>query len=157
MVALHLGSLGITSPDFESDGPIPERHTSNGENTSPELVFTNVPSGAASLAVVCHDPDAPATHGFDHWVLYNLPPDTERVGRGGHRFATEGSNSLGALGYTGPAPPPGHGVHHYFFHLYALDTELAADGGISRRVLLDLIDDHIVEQARVVGTYENAR
>jgi Raf kinase inhibitor-like YbhB/YbcL family protein len=154
MVDLHLGALSITSPDFDFGDPMSQRHVKDGENTSPELAFANVPSGTASLAVVCHDPDAPATHGFDHWVLYNIPPDADGVSRGGNRFATDGRNSLGELGYTGPAPPPGHGVHHYYVHLYALDTEPAVPGGITRLELLDLIDAHIIEQARLVGTYE---
>jgi Raf kinase inhibitor-like YbhB/YbcL family protein len=153
MAKMHLGALSISSPDFEPEGRIPERHTSFGEDVPPELRFDAIPSPTLSLAVVCHDPDAPLTHGFDHWVIYNLEPDQLDLGRGGDRRATEGTNSFGTLGYRGPAPPPGHGLHHYYFHLYALDTRLDATGGITRGELLDLIDDHIIEQARVVGTY----
>ena len=39
--------------------------------------------------------------------------------------ALQGRNSWSSgktIGYRGPAPPPGHGVHHYHFKLYALDT-----------------------------------
>jgi Raf kinase inhibitor-like YbhB/YbcL family protein len=153
MVTLHLGRLLVSSPDFDPEGPIPPRHAADGENTSPALEFSNVPPSARSLALVCHDPDAPATHGFDHWVLYDIPADATGVTRGGDRLATEGENSAGTLGYTGPAPPPGHGRHHYFFHLYALDVRLDAPGGLTRTKLLDLADAHIVEQARLVGTY----
>jgi hypothetical protein len=153
MSDMHLGALRITSPDFEPEARIPERHTADGDDVSPALVFESVPSAALSLALVCHDPDAPKTHGFDHWVLYDIAPDRTDLGRGGSRLGTEGQNSLGTLGYRGPAPPPGHGLHHYYFHLYALDTRLDAPGGLSRRELLDLADEHILEQARLVGTY----
>lgn len=152
MSDLHLGALMITSPDIEPEGRIPERHTSDGEDIAPVLRFHAVPPAALSLAVVCHDPDAPLTHGFDHWVLYNVDRDKVEIGPGA-RDATEGKNSFGTLGYGGPAPPPGHGIHHYYFHLYALDARLDAAAGLTRRELLDVIDAHIIEQARLVGTY----
>jgi len=33
-------------------------------------------------------------------------------------------------------PPPGHGLHHYYFKLYALDTELAVEPGLDKDALL---------------------
>ena len=86
-------------------------------------------------------------------MVYDLPSDTTGLTPGPQKQATEGRNSAGGIGYTGPAPPPGHGVHHYFFHLYALDTRLDATGGLTRSELLALMDDHIIEQARLVGTF----
>ena len=53
----------------------------------------------------------------------------------------------------GPAPPSGHGTHHYFFHLYALDTPDRAEPLPDRAAVLEAMDGHIIEQARVVGTY----
>ncbi len=153
MAYMHLGALKITSPDFEPEGALPERHTSDGDDIAPALTFEFVPSAALSLAVVCHDPDAPMTHGFDHWVMYDIAPERRNLDRGRERPATEGRNSFGTLGYRGPAPPPGHGVHHYYFHLYALGARLNAPRGLSRLELLDLADQHILEQARLVGTY----
>jgi Raf kinase inhibitor-like YbhB/YbcL family protein len=153
MPKMHLGALKITSPDFAAEERIPDLHTSIGDGTAPELHFEGVPDSARSLALVCHDPDAPMTHGFDHWVVYDLPPDVGTLAASPQKQATEGVNSAGDLGYTGPAPPPGHGVHHYFFHLYALDAALNAQGGLTRAELLELIDDHILEQARLVGTF----
>ncbi len=58
------------------------------------------------------------------------------------------------MGYTGPAPPSGHGVHHYYFWLYALDKKLDLKPGLTRNQLLDAIDDHIIVQSRNVGIYE---
>jgi hypothetical protein len=54
----------------------------------------------------------------------------------------------------GPYPPSGHGVHHYYFWVYALSDELKLKSGLNRAQLLDAISGHIVEQARLVGTYE---
>jgi Raf kinase inhibitor-like YbhB/YbcL family protein len=150
MSELHLGALHISSPDFGHGDRIPELHTSDGEDLAPSLRFDAIPSAALSLALVCHDPDAPKTYGFDHWVLYNLEPGRTDIEAG---RITQGRNSFGTLGYRGPAPPPGHGVHNYYFHLYALDTTLDLEEGLTGRELLARIDDHILEQARLVGTY----
>lgn len=151
---MHLGDLAIASPAFEHGGLIPRRHTAEGDDTSPALEWVNVPEGAQELALVCHDPDAPLTDGFTHWVLYGIRPDISGIPEeGGHEYVA-GVNDFGNEGYGGPAPPPGHGLHHYFFHLYALDTELDAEPGLRRDELLARIDDHIIEQARIVGTFQ---
>lgn len=151
---MHLGDLAITSPAFEHGGPIPRRHTAEGDDTSPALEWVNVPEGAQELVLVCHDPDAPLTDGFTHWVLYGIRPDITGLPEdGGHEYVA-GRNDFGDEGYGGPAPPPGHGLHHYFFHLYALDAELGAEPGLRRDELLARIDDHIIEQARIVGTFQ---
>ncbi len=55
----------------------------------------------------------------------------------------------------GPAPPPDHGTHHYYFWVYALDDELELEPGLDRRALLERIEDHVIEQARLVGTYKH--
>lgn len=154
MGKLHLGEISISSPAFDHGGAIPAKHTAEGDDVSPELRIANVPEGTRQLAIVCHDPDAPLTDGFTHWVVYGIPADTDQISEGGGSTFTEGPNDFGNEGYGGPAPPPGHGTHHYFFHLYAIDTELDAGSGLSRGELLEKIDDHIIEQNRVVGTFE---
>ena len=149
----HLGDLSVTSPAFEHGGRIPDEHTTEGEDVSPELVFASIPDGTRELALICHDPDAPLTDGWTHWVIYGIPADAGGIPRGGGTAFTEGLTEAGSQGYAGPAPPPGHGTHHYFFHLYALDAPLGAGPGLTREDLLERIDDHIIEQNRIVGTY----
>jgi phosphatidylethanolamine-binding protein (PEBP) family uncharacterized protein len=46
-------------------------------------------------------------------------------------------------------------VHHYYFWVYALDDDLGLEPGLDRRALLERIEDHVIEQARVIGTYEH--
>ena len=107
-------------------------------------------SGTQQLALICHDPDAPLTRGFTHWVYYGIPPTVSQLAEvGGSKF-TEGMNSSDKPGYTGPEPPFGHGPHHYYFWLYALDKELDLKLGLNREQLLDAIADHVIEQARLV-------
>lgn len=155
MPELNLGDLEIHSPAFGAHGEIPGRHAADREDVSPALEWSAVPDGTRQLALICHDPDAPLADGFTHWVVYGIPADAGGIPEGGGDRFTEGVNSMGDQRYMGPAPPPGHGPHHYFFSLYALDTELDDGPGLTSDQLLDRIRDHILEQARVVGTYEN--
>ncbi len=153
-MGLNIADLQITSSAFEPHGRIPDRHTDAGEDVSPELSWSGVPDGTQQLALICHDPDAPLAHGFTHWVVYAIPPDTSGIPEGGGGSYVEGENDAGTQGWSGPAPPEGHGVHHYYFWLYALDSEVDAEPGFGRAELLTRIEDHVIEQARVVGTYE---
>lgn len=148
-------SLKITSSAFEEMGKIPRRYGGDGENQSPPLEWGGAPPGTKQLALICHDPDAPLAHGFTHWVVYGIPPSTESLPEGESPTAFVGGlNDAGALGYTGPYPPAGHGAHHYNFSLYALDVQGGFKSGLTGSQLLDAMKGHVLEQARLVGTYE---
>lgn len=151
---LNVQDLAIRSSAFEPHGRIPERHTGDGDDVAPALEWTGVPAGTESFAVVVHDPDAPLVDGFTHWVAYGIPGDATGLPEGGGD-AVSGNNSFGKHGYNGPMPPEGHGPHHYYFWVYALDQDLGLQPGSDRRELLDRIEDHVIEQARVIGTYEH--
>lgn len=151
---LNIADLSITSPAFEPEGRIPTRHAGDGEDVSPPLLISGVPQGAQELALICHDPDAPLLRGFTHWVCSGIPVDTAEIPEGGGTAFTEGVNDFGGTGYGGPMPPEGHGLHHYYFWVYALDSSLNAESGLTRSDLLELMDGRILEQARLVGTYE---
>jgi Raf kinase inhibitor-like YbhB/YbcL family protein len=151
---LNVQDLKVASDAFSHHQAIPDKHTSNGEDVSPAISWEGVPEGTKSIAVVVHDPDAPLVDGFTHWVAYNIPGDATGIPEGG-TDQTEGVNDMGNSGYNGPAPPPGHGSHHYYFWVYALDDDPGLDPGLSRRELLERIEDSVIEQARLVGTYKN--
>jgi Raf kinase inhibitor-like YbhB/YbcL family protein len=150
---LNVADLKLESPAFKHHERIPARHTGDGEDVSPELRWSGVPDGTKSFAVVVHDPDAPLVDGFTHWVAYGIAGEQTGVPEGDDG-ATAGTNSFGNTGYGGPAPPPGHGTHHYYFWVYALDDDLDLEPGLDRRELLGRIEDHVIEQARLVGTYK---
>jgi hypothetical protein len=152
---LNVADLKVTSPAFDHHEPIPERHTGDGEDVAPAIEWSGVPEGTAAFAVVVHDPDAPLVDGFTHWVAYGIPGDATGLPEGGGE-ARSGVNSFGNAGYNGPAPPPKHGTHHYYFWVYALDEDLEIPDGVDREALLRMIEDHVIEQARLVGTYANA-
>ena len=154
-MGLNIKDLTVSSPAFSAGGPIPDRHAKDHGDVSPALQWNGVPDGTRQLAVICHDPDAPLPHGFTHWVVYGIPPDTQEIAEGQGGQFTEGQNDFGATGYGGPQPPPGHGPHHYYFWVYALDAPVDAGPGLTRAELLDRIGERIIEQNRLVGTYES--
>ena len=151
---LYIKDLRIVSPAFTPLEHIPKRYTSEGENISPPLEWSGLPPGTQQLALICHDPDAPMPHGFTHWTIYGIPPSVNRLAEADGSKFTEGINNADQPGYTGPAPPVGHGPHHYYFWLYALDKELDLKSGLNREQLLEVIAEHVIEQARLVGVYE---
>ena len=151
---LNVADLRLSSSAFKHHERIPAKHASDGDDVAPELSWTGVPDGTEAFAIVVHDPDAPLVDGFTHWVAYGIPGDASGLPEGGGN-TTAGVNSMGETGYNGPAPPSGHGTHHYYFWIYALDQDLKLPAGLDRPALLAQIEDHVIEQARLVGTYKN--
>jgi Raf kinase inhibitor-like YbhB/YbcL family protein len=144
--------MEVTSPAFDEGDPIPKRHSCDGEDTSPRLEWDSLPAGTTSLALILHDPDAPSGD-FTHWVAWNIDPD-EGVLDEGVPPPAQGTNGFGRAGYAGPCPPPGHGSHRYFFHLYAVDGGIDLDPGAAREQLQEALDGRVVGEARLMGTYE---
>ena len=144
----------LTSTAFAGGAPIPVKYTCDGDNVPPPLVWTLLPEGTRSLALIVHDPDAPSGD-FTHWVAWNIDPDPGGLGEGTTPPA-EGLSGKGAVGYMGPCPPPGHGPHRYFHELHALDSGLNLDPGASREQLEEALDGHLLAKAQLVGTYERS-
>ena len=143
---------------FEAQQPIPVKHTCDGENISPLLKFAHVPPEAKTLVLIMDDPDAP--HGtFDHWIVWNLPPDVKEVSEGAPEFKRlsppplQGNNGYHVRDYKGPCPPVGK-PHHYHFKLYALDTRLSLPEGSLKEEVEMAMQGHILDQAELVGTYQ---
>ena len=150
----------LTSPSFAHEQPIPARHTSEGNDVSPALRWTDPPPGTRSLALVVHDPDAPDPHApkrdWVHWVLYELPPDARSLAEGATpaqlpRGTREGRNDWGETGWRGPSPPVGR--HRYFFERHALDRVLPDLGAPSRHDLEAKMKGHVLATATLMGTY----
>jgi Raf kinase inhibitor-like YbhB/YbcL family protein len=151
-----LSGMRLTSSAFDDGGAIPTQFTGEAEDVSPQLAWTDVPEGARSFALICHDPDAPlvkpGTYGFVHWVLYGIPGDVSELPEACADYV-QGVNDFGNAGYGGPMPPEGHGTHHYFFWLLALDNEPDLPAGLSMWELLDRIEPSVIGMNRLVGTY----
>jgi Raf kinase inhibitor-like YbhB/YbcL family protein len=151
---LGVPDLELTSTAFDDGKPIPRKYSCDGNNVSPPLSWSFLPEGTASLALIVHDPDAPSGD-FTHWLAWNLDPEDGGIGVGAPPPA-QGENGRGMPEYMGPCPPPGHGAHRYFHHLYALDGELDLEPGAAREQLQDAIDGRVLAEARLMGTYERS-
>ena len=128
--------MNLTSETFEHASPLPvqcafckpdaDTHASFGANRNPALSWTDVPKGAKSLVLICHDPDVPSRADdvnqegkvvpaelervdFYHWVLVDISADAVGVQEG------EFSDGVTAKGKSGPTGPRGtrQGVNDY--------------------------------------------
>jgi Raf kinase inhibitor-like YbhB/YbcL family protein len=147
-------AITLTSDAFTAHGPIPQQYTGEGADVSPPLAWSGVPQGAKELALICEDPDAPTAEPWVHWVIYKIPPMLSGLPEGVRSDLTAGQNDFNQTGYRGPMPPPGHGMHQYHFHLYALDVSLLASPGLTKSQLLDAMQGHILAEGELVGAYE---
>jgi Raf kinase inhibitor-like YbhB/YbcL family protein len=149
-------TLNITSTAFTSGQPIPSQFSCKGEGISPPLAWGGMPTGTKSLALIMDDPDAPMGT-FVHWVIFNLPPSSAGLAEATPTSpqlpdgSTQGANSAGRTGYTGPCPPSG--THRYFFRLYALDAALSLSSGTTKEQLLKAMDGHVLAQGELMGTF----
>lgn len=154
-----LSDMQLTSSAFDNGGAIPKIHTGEAKDVSPALSWSGAPSGTKSFALICHDPDAPlvkpGTYGFVHWVLYGIPGTVTGLAEGVGDYV-KGINDFGNAGYGGPMPPEGHGTHHYFFWLLALDSEPDLPAGLSMSELLERIEPNVTAMNRLVGTYSRS-
>lgn len=150
--------MKINLKDIEKEKYIPEKYTCDGDNIIPELEIFDIPEETKSLALVMDDPDAKSVIGrtFDHWIIWNIPPETKKISSDSFPFSgsVEGKNDFGKTGYGGPCPPKGHGQHKYIFKLYALDTTLDLPKGSTKTELEEAIKKHIIEKTETSGVYE---
>ena len=154
-------ALILKSSAFDHGGEIPDRYTCQGDDVSLPLNWEGVPESCRSLVLIVDDPDAPDPAApkmvWVHWVLYNIPPDTNSLAE--HLTSTtlphgadDGINDWQRPGYGGPCPPVGR--HRYFHKLYALDIVLE---GLNRPTKADVeaaMQGHIIAQAELIGTFQ---
>ncbi len=201
--------LKLTSTCLIEGQPIPaecafckpdaDSHATLSENLNPDFSWSDLPAGTRSLALICVDPDVPSRPDdvnkegrnvpaslpridFYHWVLIDLPANTQPIekgefasevtpkGKGGPtapRGARQGLNDytgwfaadhdMGGdyFGYDGPCPPWNDELpHRYVFTLYALDTDkVPVEGNFTGAGVLKAIDGHVMGKASLTGRY----
>ncbi len=145
---------------FHDGGFIPSKFTCEGEDVNPPIYIGNISPQVKSLVIIMDDPDAPRGT-FTHWIAWNIPPRGEipenlpKEAEVKNPMALlQGRNDFGRVGYGGPCPPKGHGVHHYHFKVYALNIELNLKPGSTRAELEEAIRGHVIQWGEVVGLYE---
>ena len=135
----------------------------SGGNTSPELHWSGAPAGTLSFVVTLFDPDERSTpSGWWHWVLYDLPKNTESLPQGAgaeHSSALpegsmQGRTDLGEDAYHGPCPAKGDPPHRYVFTVYALNVaKLPVPPDSSGGMVTSIVQEHLLGKAVLVAHY----
>lgn len=155
-------SIIVNSGAFAAGQPIPTKYSGEGQDISPPLSWSGVPAETKEIVLICDDPDAPTPQPWVHWVIYKIPGDVtaleENVAKSPQPAVPagtlQGRNSSGKVGYGGPMPPVGHGMHHYYFKVYALDAPLDLPAGQDKAAVLAAMKGHILAEGELIGTYE---
>ncbi len=128
-------SFEVTSTDVQDGEKLPLPQVSGiygagGEDISPQLSWSGFPDGTKSFVVTMYDPDAPTASGFWHWAVADIPADVTALPRGAGdehgsglpQGAFQLRNDASLARYLGAAPPSGHGKHHYYIVVHAVDV-----------------------------------
>ena len=149
--------LTLSSEAFDDGGNIPIKYTCDGEDISPPLSWGDPPKGTVSFVLIVEDPDAPMGV-FTHWVIFNIPANLRELPEGVPKegevegIGVQGKNDFNKLGYGGPCPPRGP-AHRYVFKLYALDTTLSLEPGVSKTQVLRAMEGHVLGYGELTGKY----
>lgn len=158
MVLANAESFEVVSKSFKNTEVLPQDSGFKTGNVSPQISWKNVPFGTKSFVLIVSDPDAPGEE-FIHWLLYNIPEQTGAIPRKAPigflniQQIDQGINDFGIKGYGGPWPPQGQ-THRYYFTLYAMDIALNVPDELNNEQLRTRMDNHIIAQASVMGTFK---
>jgi Raf kinase inhibitor-like YbhB/YbcL family protein len=149
-------TIDVESPAFTDGGAIPQKHAGKGvgDNVSPALQWSGVPTDAKQLVLIIDDLDVPLPKPLMHTIAV-IEPDVGGLVEGELKPGTAGVRLVKAFGdtYVGPRPIPGHGPHHYRFLVFALDQRVP-DEVADRKALLGAMAGHVVARGGLTGTYE---
>lgn len=159
--------LTLTSTSFPDGSVIPDKYTQAGDQTSPELSWTNTPSGTVSFVLHMHDLEVSrnkTTEDQLHWLVWNIPGNVTSLPEGiPMGQMKDGAYQVSASGqvYRGPGAPATGPRHHYTFELYALDTKLdiqpGSDAFATRVDVMKAIQGHILGKAVYMGLFHKPK
>jgi Raf kinase inhibitor-like YbhB/YbcL family protein len=153
-------TIQLTSAAFGSDTSMPVRYTTEAADISPPLAWSGCPAETRELVLVMEDFDVPFPSPLTHFIVWHLGQSLEeaalpnREGVGNDASIKLGQNSMGHERYDGPAPPAGHGVHHYVFQIFALDHALSFEEVPKPKDIANELKDHVLAFGILVGTFE---
>jgi Raf kinase inhibitor-like YbhB/YbcL family protein len=164
-VSSHPKSIKVSSVVFKDGEAIPPDYATGGSRVFPTISWTDVPADCKSLVLVVEDPDAPKPTPFVHGIFYNIPANLQEIKESDvlkDGIAIElsnlgvrmGTNTLSKAAYMPPAPPPGHGPHHYHFQLIALDNVLSFSNEPTLADLKKEIENHTLAYGELTGIFE---
>ncbi len=133
-----------------------------GKNISPKLSWQNIPKGTKSFAVTVYDPDAPTGSGWWHWVVFDIPANTQSLNKDAGNLETsiapkgsiQSTTSFGQAGFGGACPPEGDNPHQYIFTVYAIKTEkLGLDSNATPAIVGFYLGKNMLAKSSVVAYY----
>ncbi len=161
VATFEVRSDDVTDGETLSNPQVSGVFGAGGEDVSPQLSWSGAPEGTRSYAVTVYDPDAPTASGFWHWAVFNIPAGVTELASGASTSLPDGAvqlrNDGGFAGYVGAAPPAGHGPHHYYVVVHAVDVpslDVPAEGSCA--FLGFNLFSHTLARATLVPVYEVA-
>lgn len=125
--------------EFAFCTPDATHHVCLGQNLNPHLLWSDIPEGTCSFALICHDPDVPSRGDdvnqegrtvpaslprvdFFHWILIDLPKEQREISAG------EFSSDVSPRGKPGPQGPYNcrQGLNNYT-EWFASDNDMRGD------------------------------
>ena len=150
-------AMELRSPDLVEGGKVPLSQVyarCGGKNIAPALAWSGAPDSTRSFALTMIDQDVkPAL--WSHWVVLNLPPTTINLAKGAAlpRGARVLASDFGDLGYDGPCPPAGSGLHHYRFTIWAMPKASPVPDASSAAALTAWLGHHAIASASLTATF----
>ena len=147
----------IVSSAFKDGGYMPPWYSRNRGDASPPIGWTDPPRKTVTLVLIVTCTDEKTGQEYCHWVMYNISPRSRTIygkqprGSVSHDGTLQGVNSFGGIGWDGPADDIPE--QELVFTLYALDCRLDLPGGASHHDVLDAMEGHVLESARLLGRY----
>jgi Raf kinase inhibitor-like YbhB/YbcL family protein len=155
-------TISLESAWFLNDGhmPLGSAGIGVGENISPPFTWKGIPAEAVELAIIMEDMDAPLHRPFVHMIACGISPDRTGMAEGTLAHRTRdvyfGKSTLGAQGYMGPRPVPGHGPHRYVFYILALNRYTKFQSPPKLKEFLKDVTGTVVAYGHLVGAYERS-
>lgn len=157
------GTMHLTSPAFSDGGRLPARYATTsvagGRNVSIPYGWSGAPDTTRSFALVLVD-ESPVAHRWMHWAVVDIPSSVTSLpeGASGTSAIPAGARELtgtrGAVGYSGPQPPPGTGEHPYVATVYALDAEtLDVPSQPTAEQFEAVVRSHMLASAQLTGLF----
>jgi Raf kinase inhibitor-like YbhB/YbcL family protein len=155
--------LTLSSHSYGNNETIPMKFVSRrvvgGKNVSPEVVWSDPPVTTKSFALTIIDPH-PVANNWIHWMMINIPFSGRKIVEGASRTnslpagARELMNTSNELGYSGPAPPKGSGVHPYILTMYALNvSSIDLPVKSTLRQFLAAIEGKVIDEGTWTGMF----
>ena len=151
--------LHVRCPSFGADGAIPKKHTGFGEDVSPQFTIDGLFEEVKTLAIIMDDLDVPIVGELNHWLIWDLPPEStiaEDIPYGAEcpNEARQGL-AYGQNRYRGPKQPPFiHKAHRYRFRLYGLDGALNLPTTSRKADLIKAMSGHVLQTGEIIGWYQ---